>query len=92
MNEPLFESVKTVDARSFVATMFALGASTVNNVDEWIKLCQLFLILVTIGYTIHRWLRSRRKESEYNLERDNRRYPQHHRPIRPPYDIEEEGE
>lgn len=77
MHEPALQSSHLIDGRAYGATVFALAASAINNVDTLIKIGQFVLILVTIGYTLQRWhrnraeeLRGRRKRHQAAIQRE----------------------
>mgnify|MGYP003680198028 FL=1 len=46
------------DLRLYVMNVGALGVSFMNQVEDWLK---IILLLVTIGYTLSKWVKLKSK-------------------------------
>ena len=47
------------DLRLYAMNVGALGVSTMNQVEDWLK---IILLLVTIGYTLSKWIELKKKK------------------------------
>ena len=47
------------DLRLYAMNAGALGVSTMNQVEDWLK---IILLLATIGYTLTKWIKLKKKE------------------------------
>ena len=46
------------DIRLYVMNASAFGISMINQVEDWLK---IILLLVTIGYTLSKWIKLKKK-------------------------------
>ena len=47
------------DLRLYAMNVGALGVSTMNQVEDWLK---IILLLVTIGYTLSKWIELKKEK------------------------------
>tara|TARA_B100000780_G_C20860055_1_gene341904 strand:- start:14 stop:169 length:156 start_codon:yes stop_codon:yes gene_type:complete len=47
------------DLRLYAMNAGALGVSTMNQVEDWLK---IILLLATIGYTLSKWIKLKKKK------------------------------
>ena len=47
------------DLRLYAMNAGALGVSTMNQVEDWLK---IILLLVTIGYTLSKWIELKKEK------------------------------
>jgi len=50
------------DIRLYAMNAGALGISMMNQVEDWLK---IILLLVTIGYTLSKWIKLKKKNKQY---------------------------
>ena len=47
------------DLRLYAMNVGALGVSTMNQVEDWLK---IILLLITIGYTLSKWIKLKKEK------------------------------
>ena len=58
MNFKIKTKMSVSDLRLYVMNVGALGVSFMNQVEDWLK---IILLIVTIGYTLSKWVKLKSK-------------------------------
>ena len=58
MNFKIKTKMSVSDLRLYVMNVGALGVSFMNQVEDWLK---IILLVVTIGYTLSKWVKLKSK-------------------------------